>query len=88
MKLIFCPKCQDVVKGEYVIRTCKCGASSVQYIDDLNAVYCGEAIPLGFANTSLAGAIVRQPTIGMGREFTAFVIPKSCSTFKKIDLTK
>jgi hypothetical protein len=82
VKLILCPKCQDVVKGDYKPRTCKCGASGVQYTDDLNAIYWGEAIPLGFANSSLCEAVAYQPLGGMGRKFTAFVIPIVCPTFK------
>ncbi|MFA5344771.1 MAG: hypothetical protein WC315_00650 [Candidatus Omnitrophota bacterium] len=84
MKLILCPKCQDVVKGDYAPRTCKCGASGLQYLKDgLNAIYWGEAIPLGFANSTLVKAVNNQPATGMGRTFEAFVIPKDCPTFKK-----
>jgi hypothetical protein len=36
---------------------------------------------LGFANNSLENAIKNQPQSGIGELFTAFVIPKQCSTF-------
>ncbi len=83
MKLIFCLNCHDVVKGDFEPRTCKCGASGLQYLDDLNATYWGDdAVPLGFANNSLVDAVADQPLKGMGREFKAFVIPIICPTFK------
>ncbi len=82
MKLILCYKCQDVVKGDFAPRTCKCGASGIQYLNDLNAIYWGDAVPLGFANSSLVDAVSHQPLGGMGREFKAFVIPVVCPTFK------
>lgn len=85
MKLIFCPKCQDVVKLDLGGRLCKCKASGGYYKrDELNAVYTGAAIPLGFANSTLVEAIENQPDEGMGEGFVAFVIPKSCPTFKKM----
>lgn len=85
MKLIFCPECQDVLKLDFGEVWCSCEASSGWYENDgLNAVYCGSAIPLGFANGSLVKAIENQPDEGMGKCFVAFVIPKSCPTFRKM----
>jgi len=87
MKLLLCKNCQDVIRliqGE--IRTCKCGAVSGKYLDDLNAIYSGdEAVPLGFANSTLVEAFRNQPEDGMGKTFTAFVIPKNCYTFEKVE---
>ncbi len=83
MKLIFCPKCSDVVK--LIIgrrRTCECGKSSGLYSDDLYATYSGAAVPLGFSNPSLVRALKSQPQAGLGQDFVAFVIAKSCSTFE------
>ena len=86
MKLIFCPGCHDVVKLAREMRFCKCGASCGCYkTDGLNAVYGGSAVPLGFANSSLVEAIKNQPDEGMGERFTAFVIPKSCPTFRRVE---
>jgi hypothetical protein len=82
MKLIYCPKCHDVVRGMMEPRKCACGSSGLQYTDSLNAVYWGEAVPLGFANSSFVDALGRQPEEGGGKLFTAFVIPKNCPTFK------
>jgi hypothetical protein len=52
--------------------------------DDLNAVYGGDAVPLGIANSTLHTAIACQPEGGRGKYFEAFVIPKQCSTFERI----
>jgi len=85
MKLIFCLDCQDIVKGSQDVRTCHCGASGIQYHDELHATYWGSAVPIGFLNRSLSEAIQRRPTSGDGVYFTAFVIPEVCDTFEKVD---
>lgn len=85
MKLIFCPECQDVVKLDFGEVYCKCEASWGWYESDgVNAVYCGSAVPLGFANSTLVEAIENQPEEGKGKCFVAFVIPKSYDTFRKM----
>jgi len=87
MKLILCKKCSDIFKLDIKLRSCKCGKSYGRYLnDDFNAEYAGEyAIPLGFKNSSLKKAIDNQPTSGSGENFEAFVIPKTCDTFIKIN---
>lgn len=82
MKLIFCPHCQDIVKLHKTTTVCKCGWCYGAYLNDLHAFYSRAAIPLGIINSSLVNAIKNQPESGNGREFTAFVIPKECPTFK------
>lgn len=68
---------------------CRCTNSYGMYAPDgLNALYGGQAVPLGFANSSLMFAINTQPESGDGQQFEAFVIPKQCPTFKKIDEPK
>ena len=85
MKLILCPACQDVVKaGLRETRFCQCGKSWGKYRDPLNAEYGGEAIPLGLLNNELRLAVLGQPQAGLGAQFTAFVIPKECPTYKKV----
>lgn len=84
MKLIFCPRCQDIVKLHQQVTTCKCGRSHGAYLDGYNAVYCGDAIPLGIINDTIAYAIENQPASGKGKQFNAFVIPKKCPTFKRV----
>jgi len=81
MKLIYCPHCYDVRKIQSEKTHCRCGQCWGMYTDDLNAIYGGEAIPLGVANSSFVKAIEQQPTRGLGRVFQAFVIPKICPTY-------
>lgn len=84
MKLVYCKECCDVFKMGYEQKKCECGASWGSYKGDgLNATYGGEAVPLGFANSSLRTALQHQPLAGKGGMFTAFVIPQVCDTCKK-----
>lgn len=95
MKLIFCPKCQDVKKLQLEITTCRCNNSWGKYLDGINAEIGGDAIPIGISNSSLAEAIVKEteykesvvpyyrPLRTKGFEFTAFIIPKNCESVKK-----
>ncbi len=89
MKLIFCIKCQDVIKMQSLMyRTCDCGASWGKCaLDGINVEYGGKAIPLGFSNISFAKAIKKQPETDAagGEPFTAFVIPKVCDTCKRVE---
>jgi len=83
MKLIFCPKCTDVVRLFKELRFCKCKESSGRYlVDSVDAEIYGKAVPLGFINNSLAEALRNRPDDGMGKLFTAFVIPHECRTVK------
>lgn len=82
LKLLFCTKCSSVFSLDFEIRACHCGSVNGRYVDDVTAIYSGvDAVPIGFSNTSFFRAIIDQPTEGLGLEFTAFVIPKDCSTF-------
>ena len=83
MKLIYCPHCEDIVKLRHYRTTCECGRSYGAYLDNLYAVYAGDAIPLGIDNLSIAAAIEARPASGRGKHFTTFVIPKECPTFTK-----
>lgn len=95
MKLLFCPRCSDVTKLKVQERReCACGKSWGMYIDDLNAEYGGEAVPLGFSNPSLLEALKerdRQIRDGVeagaqwGITFTAFTIPTGAPSVKMID---
>lgn len=86
MKLILCNNCKDVVSLQVKTkRNCKCGLCHAQYEENgLDAWYEGPATPLGFANSSLVMALLKQPQEGMGESFEAFVIPKECPTFTKL----
>ena len=62
-------------------RYCSCGQSSGYYLkDDLTIKVSGPCVVLGFDNNSLRMAIGLQPESGLGKRFTAFVIPKNCET--------
>ena len=81
MKLLYCTYCQDFLNLGYLEKICSCGRVKGRYTDDLNALHNGNGITIGIANDSFARAIRDQPECGMGKEFTAFVIPKQCATF-------
>lgn len=85
MKLLFCKRCQDVVRMQSEFRSCQCGATRGRYLaDGDHAEYVGDdAVPLGIANPSLARAILEQPEQGTGRTFTAFVVPRANDKFKR-----
>jgi hypothetical protein len=85
MKLIFCPHCDDVVKlRTEARRSCWCGKSGGMYQrDGLNAIVDGDAVPLGFLNSTLGAALKERPQSGMGSRFEAFVIPHRCPTVSK-----
>jgi len=84
MKLVFCPKCYDVVKMRYTKTKCECGKSWGKYEKDgLMSQIGGLGIPLGFDNNSLGDALHRRPESGLGSQFTAFVIPKKCDHVKE-----
>lgn len=86
MKLLKCNLCLDIIKLTLQKRTCTCtctcGESGGKYVDSLNAV---DAVPIGFHNSSFSDAVAQQPEVGWGRDFKAFVIPKVCDTFVKIN---
>lgn len=90
MKLVLCTACQDVVRLNLAQRTCSCGKTGGQYLDDINAQYWGDkAVPLGFSNGSLILALQTQKNVGdkpdgSGHTFTAFVIPESCLSFRRV----
>jgi hypothetical protein len=86
MKLLLCGSCYDIFNLDFDLKKCKCGETERRYLDELNATYKGNnTIPVGFSNPSLAKAISNQSQEAMGEEFTAFIIPKECPTFKKVD---
>ena len=71
-----------------------------RYVDRLNAEVSGPCLILGFANVDFKRAIFEQFEVGdlteempgnlyrgqvKGREFTAFVIPESAASVKRMD---
>ena len=55
MKVIWCINCQDMIKIRRERRTCACGKSSCQLIDDdlLKAEISGPCLPIAISNQSL-----------------------------------
>jgi hypothetical protein len=84
MKLIYCLDCRHIFNIDKVHRKCRCHRSWGHYLDNINAVYGGKAIPLGIDNESFAEALEFQQDV-MSARFTAFLIPKKCKTFIKKD---
>lgn len=88
MKLLLCLICEDVIRlpSDKQEISCNCGETKGKYLDSLNAEYSGKnAIPLGFDNSSLVRAVQRQPESGIGYRFEAFVIPRTCDTFRRVE---
>lgn len=95
MKLIICLECMDVFNLTKDTKTCGCGESSGKYIDDLNAEIKGNCKGIGFANSKFQNAYHMQkmedeaqkgkPSCCEGVEFTAFFIPETASSIKRVD---
>lgn len=88
MKLIFCPHCRDIVLLRKQMRICECGMSGGHYLDHINAVVTGDAIPIGITNDSFIKAVLNRPKLGMGKEFVAFVIPEITHTVRNLEKEK
>lgn len=93
MKLILCLDCHDVYKlDSRAKRSCRCGLTWGYYLPDgllAEVSDTPETQVLGFANPTLAGAIRSQREHGdrgdgMGREFTAFLMPDDAPNVRKV----
>jgi hypothetical protein len=82
MKLIFCPVCQDIVRLRRKPRQCDCGKSWGGYEDGLNAVYGGDAIPMGIDNHTFMEAYHKYSAGLHKLVYTAFFIHDSQPTFR------
>jgi len=82
VKLLYCPKCNDIKKLSFVERHCKCGHVWGHYEPDgLHAVVSAEAEVLGIDNESLALAL-GSVLFSVGSGITAWVIPHSSDRVK------
>lgn len=89
MKLLLCLACEDIFNLDYQEKSCSCGLTKGKYNDHRNAVYSGKhAVPLAIDNVTFIDAIRNQPKEGLGRHFTAIVIPEKCPTFIKKAIQK
>ena len=61
MKLIFCPRCEDLFKLSTTIKFCDCGESSGRYEENENdAIIFGLAVPIGIGDISFEKAFCRH----------------------------
>jgi len=75
MKLIFCPKCQNIKKlSGTSTSSCECGASQGR-LDNNTATTYGVAVLIGFEDTALLEAVDSRYESIWGSEFTATVFP-------------
>ena len=84
----------DVFNLTMTEKTCSCGKSSGQYIDNLNAEIKGNCQGIGFANNKFKIAYQMQkmeddaqkgkPSCCAGVEFTAFFIPESATSIRRV----
>ena len=86
MKLLFCTECSDVFNLSLdKEKSCSCGKTKGKYVDNLNAEYSGDGIPLGFRNGEFTRSLLDHHQYGEGNNFTAFAIRNDCKTFIKKD---
>jgi len=84
MKLLYCRRCKDIFGLRMKTRHCECEAISGKYLQDgINAIYSGNAIPLGIDNNSLRSNS-SQPDNG-SVYIKSFMIAKNCKTIKRVD---
>ena len=84
----------DIFNLTITEKTCSCGKSSGKYIDNLNAEIKGNCKGIGFANNKFKMAYQIQkieddaqkgkPTCCDGIEFTAFFIPESATSIRRV----
>lgn len=85
MKLLVCINCGDIINLTRKEKSCSCRRTRGKYLKDgLHAIYSGPCLPIGFDNGSFGTAICHQPESGEAKQFTAFVIAKECTTFKRV----
>jgi hypothetical protein len=88
MKLLLCRHCNDIFNLKYYEKFCGCGSTSGKYVDSINIEYRGDGFVLGFDNASLIESlsyINNHPEKEWGENFTAFVIPFTTKSIKKVD---
>ena len=95
MKLIYCEKCQDVVRlDQGPVRKCKCRSVGGRYVDDLISAVYGDPIVLGVTWGSLIQAISYFRDTKGGRAYdprldlSAFVIPLESPRVKRFSTLK
>lgn len=55
MKLLYCINCNSIFNLGREIKTCECGKTKGKYINNSEAIYCGQsARPMGIDNRDIA----------------------------------
>ena len=92
MKLLVCYRCKDVRALQVMERTiCRCGSMWGQYMrNEMDAAFGGDGGLLGFSSSELGDAIYQQLKegdllSGLGRTFTAWVMPDGADTAHRLD---
>jgi hypothetical protein len=76
MKVAYCPKCKDLFKLIFDVRSCRCGESSGVLMQDKMSVQInGPTKVIGIEDRSFFEAVNKQPKSGSGKDFKAFVLP-------------
>ena len=83
MKLLYCKDCSDLIELNLNERTCICGKTKGRYIDNVNAVYSGNCIPMGVNNNFLLVARRLYEEFPGNYSIELFTIPEDCKTMKK-----
>lgn len=92
MKLFYCMDCQDLIKVTTThVRSCECGNMRGLYTDKLNAVFTSvntNYALLGYSNQTFKSALDKYFSTGSpdnwGINFSSFVIPEPCETFRRV----
>lgn len=61
MKLLFCPRCHDIIKLRYTQRHCMCGLCSGYYQSDGHSAVIINGIGIGISNPSFMQALRNRP---------------------------
>ena len=91
-----CRHCGDIFNLRRSVKTCGCGKVAGKYLNDIDAEYTGDAVPLGIDNRSLHKAYILQNLLNnepppskreccKGREFKAFIIPVHATTLTTVE---
>ena len=94
MKLLYCKNCQSIFNLSFKIKTCECKQTKGKYINNSEAVYCGQyAKPMGLNNRDMAIELEKTTSKHIallkemkGKYIQCWFIRKDdcCSTFIKV----
>jgi hypothetical protein len=95
MKLLMCLSCGDIFNLTRKEKSCGCNAVKGKYTDASNAVYVGNAQPIGIANGSFRSAFLLQQHMDtqqqddnhnccIGAQFKSFFIPASARSLERL----